>query len=94
MGYLGGVEEAGSVCALDCADEHRVGYAGDEVTNVLSAGERGHRSSVCPLGDAIGSAVAMAAFKGGLAGLTIGLEAAFDCGVGGQGFWLGWGWLD
>ena len=45
-GYLGGVEEPGSVFRLDGADEHAVSGAGDEVRDILMPGEWGHGGPV------------------------------------------------
>jgi hypothetical protein len=43
---LGGIEEAGSVGGWDGFDEHGVGNAGNEMTNVLGSLKRGHGVAV------------------------------------------------
>ena len=43
---LGCVEEPCAVRIADRADEHSVGDAGDEVADVIGAGERGHGPAI------------------------------------------------
>lgn len=64
-GGLGGVEEAGGFDGLDGADEDAVGGAGDEVADVLEAGERGHGVAIVGGGVAGGEDAVAAAGYGG-----------------------------
>ena len=72
MGDLGGVEESGSDGAGDGFDQHAVGYAGDEVADVLVTGERGHGLAVSVFGFLGGIVVVLALFRGGLHRVRVG----------------------
>lgn len=82
---LGGVEELGAAGAVDCADEHAVGGAGDEVADVFIPAERGHGVAV-EMGGLAGGGGSVPAFgQFPLEDGVPGGEAAGDGGVCGDG---------
>jgi len=82
---LGGVEEPGSVGAGDGAEQHAVRCAGDEIADVLVAGERGHGVAIGGSGIFGGIVPPFAAFGGGFERAGVGAAAEGDGWVVGSG---------
>ena len=91
---MGGVQELGGVFVFDGADEHTVGYAGDEVADVLRAEQRGHGAAVGFGSCFVDGVAGLGAGEGIGAGLVRALmqRAIVDVGAGAGFDWLaGWG---
>ena len=81
-GYLGCVQELGGVFVFDDTDEHTVGYAGDEVADVVRAEKRRHGAAEGFCSCFVGGVAGLGAGEGVGAGLVTSGGAAGDCGWG------------
>lgn len=88
-GDLRGIEEFGALDGVNDVDEHSISDAGDEVADVLVAGQIGHGAAIGLVSEFIGIVVADFLFPALLERAFAGRAAALDGGV--AGGWIGQG---